>query len=91
MADDPNVGSAGSILAGVDLSDPCAVWPHLQRALYELAIGGGVVKTRFGADEVTFNPADREALRGEIARLKAECAAITTGRPARRAFRAGWR
>ena len=80
-----------SILSGVDLSDPCAVYPKLEEALLKLVAGERVARVRFGEDDVTFTDTSSGELRREIARLKGECVRNQTGRPARRAFRAGFR
>lgn len=80
-----------SIFDGIDMSDPCKVWPVLQRALDELLAGEGVASTKFGDDEVRFAQANISALQARIRELKAECNAKNGGGVRRHAIRAGWR
>ena len=80
---------AGSIFDGIDMSNPCAVWPVMQAALDRLLVGEGAVRAKFGADEVEFGRGSIAALQRRIADLKAECAA-KGGRVRRHAIRAGF-
>lgn len=78
-----------SIFDGIDMSNPCAVWPVMQAALDWLLVGEGAVHAKFGADEVEFGRGRIAALQRRIADLKAECAA-RSGRMRRHAIRAGF-
>lgn len=66
---------AGSIFDGIDMSDPCAVWPVMQKALDQLLVGESIVRARFGQDDVEFGRSNITALQRRIADLKAECLA----------------
>lgn len=79
----------GSIFDGIDMSDPCAVWPIMQKALDLLLVGEGVVRARFGEDDVEFGRGSIAALQRRIADLKAECDA-KSGRVRRHAIRGGF-
>lgn len=79
-----------SIFDGIDMSDPCSVYPKLQKVLYSLLAGEGVARSKFGEEEVQFWPADIKKLELKIADLKAQCQAKNTGGTTRRAFRCGW-
>lgn len=79
----------GSIFDGIDMSDPCAVWPVMQSALDKLLVGEGVVRARFGEDDVEFARGNIAALTRRIADLKAECAA-KSGKVRRHAIRGGF-
>ncbi len=83
MADD-------SVFAGIDMSDPCALWPAMQKALDRLLVGEGTVRARFGQDEVEFGRGNIAALQKRIADLKAECLAKSGGRVRRHAIRGGF-
>jgi len=72
-----------SVLDGIDVSDPCAVWPKLQECLLRLIAGEGVVRARFGDDEVEYRQTSIAELRAEVARLKGECEAKAAGTPRR--------
>jgi hypothetical protein len=78
-----------SIFDGIDMSNPCAVWPVMQAALDHLLVGEGIVRARFGEDDVEFGRSNIAALQRRIADLKAECAA-RSGRVRRHAIRAGF-
>lgn len=80
---------AGSIFDGIDMKDPCKVWPVLQRSLDELLAGERAVRGRFGEDDVQFAQSDIIELRRRISDLKAECAA-KSGRVRRHAIRGGF-
>lgn len=80
---------AGSIFDGIDMTNPCAVWPVMQAALDRLLIGESVVRARFGEDDVEFGRASIAALQRRIADLKAECAA-KSGKVRRHAIRGGF-
>lgn len=80
-----------SIFDGIDMSDPCAVWPKLQEVLDRLLAGEMSVMARFGQDERRWQGSDVRALTARIAQLKSDCAAKQTGSPGRRVFRAGFR
>lgn len=80
----------GSIFYGIDMTDPCAVWPVMQAALDRLLVGESVVRAKFGDDDVEFGRGSIAALERRIAELKAECVAKTTGRVRRHAIRGGF-
>lgn len=84
------MAEAGSIFDGIDMNDPCKVWPKMQEALDRLLVGEGVVRARFGEDDVEFARSNIGALQKRIAELKAECAAKTSGRVRRHAIRGGF-
>lgn len=63
-----------SIFDGVDMSDPCAVWPKLQDVHDRLLAGEMVVKGRFEEDEQEFQRVDLPAIVRRIRELKFECA-----------------
>jgi len=79
----------GSIFDGIDMTDPCKVWPKMQEALDRLLVGEGVIRARFGEDDITFDRSNVDALRKRIAELKAECGA-KSGRVCRHAIRGGF-
>lgn len=77
---------------GIDLDDPCAVWPVLRKAYLELLAGRRVSRVRIGVDDVTFSAGDLNAVERTMNALKAECEARTSGvTHRRRAFSAGFR
>jgi hypothetical protein len=80
---------SGSIFDGIDMSNPCDVYPVLEAALNRLLVGEAVTRARFGDDDVTFGKANISALQARIRELKAQCDA---GRGLRRrhAIRAGF-
>lgn len=80
----------GSIFDGIDMGDPCAVWPIMQAALDRLLVGEAAVSVKFGPDSVEFGRGSVAALERRIADLKAECASKTTGRVRRHAIRGGF-
>lgn len=84
------VGPVGSAFEGIDLSDPCTLWPKMQAALDQLLIGESVVRIRFQGHETEFARANIGELRSRIDELKALCDA-TNGRVRRRAIRGGFR
>lgn len=66
------------LLDGIDLSNPCLVWPRLQEAYYRLLGGDREIRIKFAGqggqtEEVEFAGADPKALLAEIERLKAAC------------------
>ncbi len=79
----------GSIFDGIDMNDPCAVWPVMQAALDRLLVGEGFVRAKFGEDDVEFGRANIAELRRRIADLKTECAA-KSGKVRRHAIRGGF-
>lgn len=80
-----------SIFDGIDMRDPCALWPKLQEVYDRLLAGEQVVEARFGTDQKRWQPTDMRALAARITALKSECAAKSGGRPRRHAIRAGFR
>ena len=80
----------GSVFDGIDMTDPCEVWPVMQSALDRLLVGESVVRARFGDDDVEFGRGSIAALERRIAELKAECVRRTTGRVRRHAIRGGF-
>ncbi len=78
------------LLDGVDLTNPCLVWPKLQEAYYRLMAGEREVKIRFTQEEVDFHPGSMQALQVEITRLKALCDKAQ-GKRTRTANRAAFR
>lgn len=81
-----------SIFDGIDMADPCAVYPVLEAAYYRLLAGENVVRSKFGDEEMQFSIADAKVLEKKIADLKAQCRAKNSGRTARRhVIRCGWR
>lgn len=59
----------------VDINDPCAVATELRKAELIILTGGGVVRARFGDDDVQFSAASLSSLRGAISRYEDACAA----------------
>lgn len=59
----------------VDIDDPCAVVKELRKAELMLASGGGIVRARFGDDDVQFSSASLSALRDLTSRYEGLCAA----------------
>ena len=78
-----------SVFDGIDISDPCSVWPKLDEVLNRLLAGEMSVRGRFGNDEHQFQQSDIGALESRIRTLKAECIAKTTGKSRRRAITFG--
>lgn len=78
-----------SILDGVDMSDPCALWPKLQEVADRLLAGEQVVRSRFGEDEREWQKTDLRALNARIRQLKSECDRKQGKRPMRRAITFG--
>lgn len=78
-----------SIFDGIDISEPCAVWPVMQAALDRLLVGETEVRARFGEDEIEFGRGNIAALQRRVADLKAECEA-KSGRVRRHAIRGGF-
>ena len=69
--------AAGDVIINgvtVDINDPCAVATELRKAELMLATGGGVVRARFGEDDVQFSAGSMTALRDMIARYERLCA-----------------
>jgi len=78
-----------SIFDGIDMTDPCAVWPVMQAALDKMLAGENEVRARFGSDEVEFGRSNIPALQRRIADLKAECLG-KSGKVRRHAIRGGF-
>lgn len=72
--------------ASVDIEDPCAVVTALRKVQLQLAAGGGVVRARFGEDDVQFSASSMTALRDLISHYEGLCTA-KSGRRARFAKR----
>ena len=79
-----------SLFEGVDLSNPCLVWPELQKAYYRLLAGDREIRIRFDREEIELGEVKPEVLLTEINRLRAECER-RSGRRANYAIRAGFR
>lgn len=79
-----------ALLDGVDLTNPCLVWPKLQEAYYRLLAGETEVRVRFREREVELAPGSMTLLKKEIAELQAACDR-KQGKRARFALRAGFR
>lgn len=70
--------AAGDVIINgvtVNIDDPCAVLTELRTAELVLATGGGIVRARFGDDDVQFSSASLSALRDLINRYEGMCAA----------------
>ena len=80
-----------SMFDGIDMGDPCALWPKLQEIHDRLLAGEQVIEARFGTDQKRWQPTDIAALRRRVSELKSECAAKAGTRPRRFAIRAGFR
>lgn len=78
-----------SIFDGIDMSDPCALWPKLQEVADRLLGGEMVVRSRFGDDEREWQRTDLPSLQSRIRQLKVECANRSGQRPHRRAITFG--
>lgn len=78
-----------SIFDGIDMSDPCAVYPKLEEVLDRLLGGEMVVRARLGEDERQWQQAHIPSLRARIRELKAACARKSGTRPPRRAITFG--
>lgn len=78
-----------SIFDGVDMSDPCAMWPKLQQVVDRLLAGEMVVSARFGDDERSWQKTDLKSLQARIRQLQSECARKQGHRPTRRAITFG--
>jgi hypothetical protein len=80
-------------LETVDMTDPCALCAALRAVYYRVLAGLAETRIRFrnGEDEedVMYGPADKDALKIELAKQEALCAAKTTPRPPRFCFTAG--
>ena len=79
-----------------DFNDPCAVYAKLQAAHYRLVTGGAAQSIRYTSgggqtEETTFHKADLTKLESLMAKAKAECEAISDGKPKRFAVAAGGR
>ncbi len=72
--------------ASVDIEDPCAVVTALRKVQLQLAAGAGVVRARFGEDDVQFAASSMSALRDLIGHYEGLCSA-KSGRRARFAKR----
>lgn len=80
-----------SIFDGIDMSDPCALWPKLQEVYDRLLAGEQVVEARFGTDQKRWQPTDMKALERRIGMLQEQCRLKSGQRPRRHAIRAGFR
>lgn len=65
-------------LDGIDLSNPCVVWPRLQEVYYRRLAGETEVRVKFATqaghqEEVEFGEVPIDALEAAISRLKADC------------------
>ncbi|BAP94461.1 hypothetical protein [Aurantimonas phage AmM-1] len=78
---------AASLFDNIDETDPCQVWPVLEKIRLRILAGEMVTTARFGTDEKTWQKSDLEALKGEIARLKGECIVRSGGNRPRYAKR----
>lgn len=78
-----------SIFDGIDMSDPCALWPKLQEVADRLSAGEQVVRGRFGEDEREWQKTDLKFLSARIRQLKIECARKQGKRSPRRAITFG--
>lgn len=78
-----------ALLDGVDLTNPCLVWPKLQEAYYRILAGETEVRVRFQEREVELARANLALLQTEITRLRAECDR-KQGKRSRYAIRAGF-
>lgn len=85
------IGDEGSIFAGIDMSDPCLVWPRMQKALDQLLVGETAVRVRFQQHETEFRPGNIDALRARIADLRSQCESKGSVRVRRHAIRGGFR
>jgi hypothetical protein len=78
-------------------TDPCATALELRAAYFDLIKGSGAQRIKIegggGSRDVTFHPADKEALRLELRAAEEQCMALTTPNTVRRryAIRAGQR
>ena len=61
----------------VDIEDPCAVVTALRKVELSIVTGGGVIRAKFGDDDVQFSTANMSALRDLIDRYERLCAAKT--------------
>lgn len=59
----------------VDMDDPCAVATALRKAELMIVTGSGVVRARFGDDDVQFSVVSMTRLRDLIALYEDRCAA----------------
>jgi len=75
---------------GIDMSDPCSLWPKLQEVYDRLIAGEMVVKSRFGDDEREWQRSNSGELKDRIRQLKAQCARKCGEAPSRRALTFGW-
>ncbi|MCX2722604.1 hypothetical protein [Roseibium salinum] len=78
-----------SIFDGVDMSNPCLVYPKLEEVLNRLLAGEMVVRARVGEDERQWQQSQIPALQARIRQLKSECARKSGQRPPRRAITFG--
>ncbi|QFT69315.1 hypothetical protein FIU93_21190 [Labrenzia sp. THAF35] len=78
-----------SIFEGIDMSDPCAVYPKLEQVLDRLLTGEMVVRARVGEDERQWQQSNIPELRRRIRELQMACARKRGARPARRAITFG--
>lgn len=59
----------------VDVDDPCAVASALRKAELMIVSGGGIIRARFGEDDVQFSTGNMSRLRDLIALYEGRCAA----------------
>lgn len=75
----------------VDYSKPCERAAALSKAYYDLLAGKQVTSVSFSDRAVSYSAASIDVLEQEMRRAEAECKALTTGTPTRRAITAGTR
>lgn len=78
-----------SIFDGIDMSDPCAVWPKLQEVADRLLAGEQVVRAKFGNDEREWQRASLPDINARIRQLQNQCAAKQGAARPRRAITFG--
>lgn len=81
----------------LDENDPCATAAALRQVYANIVAGQAAMTVTFKAGPngvertVTYHKADQTALLGLIRDYERKCAALTSARPIRRAFRSGGR
>jgi hypothetical protein len=65
-------------LEGIDLSNPCLVWPRLQEAYYRRLAGETEVRVKFATqaghqEEVEFGLVPIKEIEAALTKLKADC------------------
>lgn len=78
-----------SIFDGIDMADPCALWPKMQEVADRLLAGEQVVRARFGEEERQWQQSNLPGLQRRIRELKMECARTNGTAPVRRAITFG--